>query len=153
MRAQLLSAAPAFLGVEWGWQGLTWPGPPPTPALPAQQPVPAPGPYRLLFFFLPGRVLPPTAPLLAEGSGWLPPSQEDFPALTLSGRTSLLSPSQEDFPALTLSGGLPRCHLFREDFLLSLSQGGLPAVTFSGKTSCSHPLRDDFPAVTSQYIP
>ena len=112
MRAQLLSAAPAFLGVEWGWQGLTWPGPPPTPALPAQQPVPAPGPYRLLFFFLPGSVLPPTAPLLAEGSGWLPPSQEDF----------LLSPSQ---------GGLPSCHPLREDFPALTLAGGLPAVTFS----------------------
>ena len=147
-RAQLLSAAPALLGVEWGWQGLTRPGPP-NPGSPSSAACSCSRALPLTLLSPAWEVLPPTAPLLAEGPGWLPPSQEDCPPVTLSGRTSCSHPLREDF-LLTLSGGLPSCHPLREDFLLSPSQedfppvtlsGGLPALTLSGRTSCSHPLR------------
>ena len=100
-RVQLLSAAPALLGVEWGWQGLTWLG---SPALW----LPKLSSLFLLqvlttrssFSFLEGSFHPPPL-LLAEGSGWLPPFQGGLPCWHPLRRTFLLSPSQEDFPAVT----------------------------------------------------
>lgn len=101
-RVQLLSAVPALLGVEWGWQELTCLG---SPALWLSQ-------LSSLFLFqgltvsssfscLEGSFHPPPL-LLDEASGWLPPSQGGLPSLTLSGglpcshslrRTSLPSPA------------------------------------------------------------
>ena len=100
-RVHLLSAAPALLGVEWEWQGLTWLG---SPTLWLSQ-------LSSLFLLqgltvsssfscLEGSFHPPPL-LLAEGSGWLPPSQGGLPCAHPLRRTSLLSPSQEDFPAVT----------------------------------------------------
>ena len=100
-RVHLLSAAPALLGVEWEWQGLTWLG---SPALCLSQ-------LSSLFLLqgltvsssfscLEGSFHPPPL-LLTEGSGWLPPSQGGLPCSHPLRRTSLCSPSQEDFPAVT----------------------------------------------------
>ena len=95
-RVHLLSAAPALLGVEWEWQGLTWLG---SPTLWLSQ-------LSSLFLLqgltvsssfscLEGSFHPPPL-LLAEGSGWLPPSQGGLPCAHPLRRTSLRSPSQED---------------------------------------------------------